>query len=405
MTRFTNLQARRFLLLKHGLSGDYKFTGTCGVYEYVRQTGCIQYDPIDVCGKNSELVFFSRVKNFTKDMLENQLYSERTLVDYPDKNLSIIPVGDWPYFERYREAARKNAEKYPEMQSLTETVRKHIEERGAVCSDDIKLDGGFRWHSAIHWSGGGNLSRSVLEQMYSTGDLVIHHKKGSRKYYDLSEKHISSEILRAPEPFPNDFDHMKWRVLRRISAVGLLWNHLSDAWLNIWDLNTETRLKIFEELIAENKIIPVEVEGLRDPLYCRSEDEALIEIVLRKTGAENSANKKPRCEFIAPLDCFMWDRKIIKKLFGFDYRWEIYYPAAQRKYGYYVLPVLYGDDLIGRIEAVADKKTKTLVVKNIWYEDGAKRTKKMSNAVEQSIKRFAVFNGCSKIKNDRLSID
>ena len=106
---------------------------------------------------------------------------------------------------------------------------------------------------------------------------------------------------------------------------------------------------------------------------------------------------KPRCELIAPLDCVMWDRKLIKVLFGFDYTWEIYTPANKRKYGYYVLPMIYGDQFVGRIEAVNDRKTKTLNVKNIWYEDGVRHTKALVSAVDDCIKRFAKFNECDTV--------
>ena len=376
-------------MLKHGLAGEHRF-GKSGAYAYVRQTGCIQYDPIDVCGKNSELVFQSRVKGFTKNTLDELLYKDRLLIDYPDKNLSIIPAEDWPCFERYRAAARENAARCPGMPDLIERARAFIEKNGVVCSDDLKFEGDFRWFSAIHWSAGNNPSRSALEAMYSTGDLIVHHKKGPRKYYDLTGKYLPTELLAAPEPFPDEFDHQKWRVLRRIGAVGLIWNRPSDAWLNIWGLDSAIRVRIFAELLNENKIIPVAVDGIKDPLYCRAEDGPLVETV------SEDMEYKPRCELIAPLDCFIWDRKLIKRLFGFEYAWEIYYPAPQRKYGYYVLPLLYGDGFIGRVEAVADKKTQTLNIKNIWYEDGVKRTKKLQSAVEKCLGRFAGFNGCDK---------
>jgi uncharacterized protein YcaQ len=129
MIQLTNRQARQFLLMKHGLLGEYKFSGKQGVLDFVRQVGCIQYDPIDACGKNAELVLHSRIKGFTKNMLAELLYQDRSLVDYPDKNLAIIPVEDWPYFERYRQAARHHAERYPEMEALIQQVRAHIQNR------------------------------------------------------------------------------------------------------------------------------------------------------------------------------------------------------------------------------------------------------------------------------------
>ena len=107
MTILTRRQARRFLLLHHGLIGAYRFRGKQGAYDFVRQAGCIQFDPVDVCGKNAELTLQSRVQGFTKQTLWQLLYRDRLLVDYPDKNLSILPTEDWPYFERYRRSARE----------------------------------------------------------------------------------------------------------------------------------------------------------------------------------------------------------------------------------------------------------------------------------------------------------
>lgn len=391
MITFTNVQARQFILLKHGLLGEHRFISKQGALEFVRQAGCIQYDPIDVCGKNAELVLQSRVEGFTKPMLDALLYADRVLVDYPDKNLAIIPLEDWPYFERYREAGRQNAKKFPEIHALIQQARAYIEARGAVCSSDISLDGQMYWHSAIHWSGGNNVSRSVLEQMYSTGDLIIHNKKGTRKYYDLAEKYIPSSLLRTPDPLPHDFEHRTWRVLRRIGAVGLLWNRPSDAWLNIWDMKSAERTEIFRHLYAEEKILEIAVEGIKDSLYCRSEDMPLVEAILKNLWL------KPRCELIAPLDSFMWDRRLIKAIFGFDYTWEIYTPAHKRKYGYYVLPLLYGDRFVGRVEAVADRKAHTLTVKHIWYEDGVKLNRTLKAARDACLQRFATFNACELI--------
>ncbi|WP_127530412.1 winged helix-turn-helix domain-containing protein [Paenibacillus kobensis] len=391
MIKLTNRQARQFMLLKHGLLGHYKFEGKQGILDFVRQAGCIQFDPIDVCGKNAELVLQSRIKGFTKEMLDELLYQDRRLVDYPDKNLAIILVEDWPYFERYRQAAREHAEHYPEMQALTEEVRSHIQNQGALCSNDYKLEKDFTWRSAIHWSGGNNTSRSVLEQMYSTGELIIHHKKGTRKYYDIADKYIPDRMLNAPEPLPSELDHQKWRVLRRVGAIGLLWNRASDAWLNIWGLKTDERNEVFRQLLNENKILAVAVEQIKDTLYCRTEDLPLIETVL------NNPNLESRCELIAPLDNMMWDRKLIHAIFGFDYTWEIYTPVIKRKFGHYVLPLLYGEDFIGRVEVIAERKDRTLVVKNIWYENGVKQTKSVRTALDDCFNKFAKFNGCESI--------
>lgn len=381
-------------MLKHGLLGEHQYVGKSGVMEFTRQVGCLQYDPIDICGKNAELVLQSRIRGFSKNMLEELLYEDRLLMDYPDKNLAIISIEDWPYFERYRQAARQHAESYPQMETLTGQVRDYIQQVGPVSSNELnalQLEGDFTWRSAIHWSSGNNVSRSVLEQMYSTGELVIHHKKGTRKYYDLAEKHIQSDLLHAPEPLLDELDHHKWRVLRRIGAVGLLWNRASDAWLNIWGLKTEQRNRAFHELLLEDRIIAVEVEQIKERLYCRTEDLPMIEHILQNPELQE------RCELIAPLDNLMWDRKLIYALFEFDYKWEIYTPALKRKFGYYVLPLLYGDRFIGRAEIIVERKSGRLVVKHVWYEKDMQPTEELVAVVKECFERFAIFNDCETI--------
>ena len=398
MYKLTNEQARRFILLKQGLTGEYRFIGKQGALEYIKQTGCIQFDPVDVCGKNPELVLQSRVKGFKKSMLYDLLYKDRELVDCFDKQLAIVPTNYWPFFERYRQLARDNLRKYPEIHEVMDNAKSYINENGVCSSSDLpaEYDSKSNWFSAFHWSAGKNKARAVLEQLYTEGELVVHHKKGTRKYYDLAKKHITESIRTAPDPLPDDIDHIKWRMLRRIGAVGLLWNRSSDAWLGIWDFDTEKRLECFNALIDENEVVEIKVEGINSPLYCRSEDEHLLKTVLQ------CEKPKPRCEVIAPLDCFMWDRKLIKALFNYDYAWEIYYPPEKRKYGYYVLPMIYGETFAGRIEAAADRKTKTLIVKNIWYEEGFKQTKAFKKAEENMINRFAKFNDCTSIQSNTM---
>ena len=219
-------QARRFLLLKQGLIGAHRFAGKAGALAYVRQAGCIQFDPVDVCGRNAELTLQSRVKGFKKKHLEELLYKDRLLVDYTDKELSIFPVEDWPYFAEYRRRSFEHGRRFEGLAELEELTAGYIREHGPVSSDTLPIDGEIFWHSSIHWSGNwhgkSKAARSVLEQMYTDGRLIIHHKAGTRKFYDLAEKHIPQSILTADDPCADETQHIKWRVLRRVGAVGLL---------------------------------------------------------------------------------------------------------------------------------------------------------------------------------------
>ena len=151
-----------------------------------------------------------------------------------------------------------------------------------------------------------------------------------------------------------------------------------------------------ENLIARleqaGSILPVRVDGIRSPLYMRAEDSLLLEAVLK-----DEIDTKERLEFLAPLDPMLWDRKLIEAVWDYHYSWEIYTPAEKRRYGYYVLPIVCGQNLIGRIEAVADRKANVLEVRNIWYEPGIRKTKKLHRMLDAGIRRLARFNECNSV--------
>ena len=402
MLTVTPDQARQFILLRQGLLGEHRFIGKNGAYQYVRQVGCIQFDPVDVCGRNAELTLQSRVKGITRKTLGDLLYRDRLLVDYSDKELSIWPSEDWPYFADYRERSIEHGKQFPGIPELEEKAVAYIRKHGPVSSDTLPIKGTIFWHSSMHWSGHWDkdslAARSVLEQLYTDGVLLIHHKTGSRKYYDLADKYLPPELLSAPNPCPDEASWLCWRVKRRIGAVGLLWNRNSTAWLGI-NMTTEQRNASFDLLEKDDVITPVQVEGIRFPLYMLTEDLPLLASV-----TAGQASLKPRLEFLAPLDPMLWDRKLIEAVWGYRYSWEIYTPVVKRKYGYYVLPVLWGDRLIGRIEPKADRKAKSLTVQNVWLEPGVRRTKKLSGQIDRAVQRLARFNGCSVLSNDKESL-
>ena len=393
MLTISKKQAGQFILLKQGLLGDHRFIGKDGAWQYVRQAGCIQFDPVDVCGRNAELTLQSRVKGFRKKMLEDLLYKDRLLVDYSDKELSIWPSEDWPYFSGYRERSMEHGKGFAGIPELEQEAIAWIRKNGPVSSDSLPIEGTVFWHSSMHWSGNWHkeslAARSVLEQLYTDGTLLIHHKSGSRKYYDLAEKYFPADLLNAPNPCRDEDSFTDWRVRRRIGALSLLWNRNSNAWLGI-SMTPEQRNAAFDRLEKSGSITAVQVEGIRFPLYLLSEDLPLLESVI--AGQDEP---KPRLEFLAPLDPMLWDRNLIQAVWDYQYSWEIYTPADKRKYGYYVLPIVYGDRFIGRIEPKADRKAKVLTVQNVWLEPGIRRTKKLSGKIDSAVQRLARFNGCS----------
>lgn len=381
-------EARRFLLYHHGLLGEYRYHDKQGVYSFIESMGCIQYDPIDVCGKNPELVLQSRVKGFKKRWLYELLYQDRLLIDYFDKQLSILPAGNWPHltFTRQHNSFTKSQK---EIDGARKYIKEIIAQKGPVCSAQLDMKEKVNWY----W-GSTKLSRAALEALYFAGELVIHHKKGTIKYYDLAENHIPDSMLQAKNPFESEYAYQKWAVLRRIQSLGFLWNRPSDAFLGIINLKAAARKQIFADLLAEGNIKPLFIKGINEPFYYAISAEPEITFIRRPE------KRKERCEFIAPLDNLLWDRKLIKQIFNFDYKWEIYTPESERKYGYYVLPILLGDRFVGRIELISDRKSQTLVMKAIWLEDKIRMTQKLSGKLKAACKRFMRFHDFQQIQDN-----
>lgn len=378
----TNRQARRFILTYQDLYPPRKLRGKEGILSYIRKVGCIQYDPLHVAGHNHELVLQSRVGAFSPRMLYRLLYQDRKLLDGWDKNMSIYPVADWPCFRRGREgfAAHMNA-RYRQAEPIIPQVRRAIEERGPLSSLDLDHDEVVDW-----WWSPTRLARVALECMYFTGEVVVHHKVHTRRVFDLAHRQIPADILDAPDPNPTDDQYHDWLTARRIGSIGLLWNRPGDAWLGT-GLKAEGRNGAFARLLEAGSIQEVHVEGIEHPLYMPVGAMPLMDGVLE--GREPA----PQAVFLAPLDNMLWDRRLISALFGFDYKWEVYTPAAQRKYGYYVLPVLYGDRFVARCEPVRDRKEKTLTLLNWWWEDGVRPSKRMGAALARCMKKYMRYMG------------
>jgi hypothetical protein len=340
--------------------------------------GCVQYDPVDVCGKNAELVFQSRVEGFTKTGLYEELYSKRTLVEHFDKNMAMYLTTDWPKFSRIR--VRHQNAAY-EVQDLKDAVLQTVSEKKICTPKDLDLTGKIPWN----WQHTSR-AKAVLEMLYFQGEIGIHHRMRTIRYYSPIQTLISPQILAETDPNSSEHEFVKWMTLRRIKSVGLLWNRPSDAFLAIPGLKTEARNRIFSELLESGQILEVNVPEIKWPLFMAAEDESLL------ISSKGFKPKEIRMEFIAPLDNLIWDRKLIKALFGFDYTWEIYSIESKRKYGYYVLPILEDAAFVGRIELANDQKNKTLILKNLWWEEGIVPTKKRIARLEDCLNRFRNFS-------------
>lgn len=378
-------QARRFILAHQGLWPPYSLSGPNGAMEYIRRVGCIQFDPLNIAGFNHDLVLQARIDQYRPKMARDLLYRQRKLVDGWDKCMSIYPMEDWPCYSRYREYIRQRLGERMPPQAVLDYVRRELEQRGPLSSLDIALD------DKVSWSWGPTRQAKVaLESMAAWGEVVVQNRVHTRRIYDLASRQIPAEILNAPDPNNADEDYHDWYVKRRIGSVGLLWDRAGDAWLGMTGVKGPKRRAAFSRLAERGEIIPVKVEGLKPRFFMRARDKARL-ASLTDLPPDSSA------AFLAPLDNMLWDRRLVEAVFGFAYRWEVYKPAAQRQYGYYVLPVLQGDRFVARFEPVLEKKSGSLIIKNWWWEPGVDLVEEMQAGLRDGMMRYMNFLGSKDV--------
>jgi uncharacterized protein YcaQ len=334
------------------------------------------------------------VADFTATLLAELLYRDRTLIDGWDKNVSIYAVEDWPYFTRRRAGLKRHyGDPSRPAVAVLPKVRAALEERGPLSSIDLEMNQQVAWSWAPT-----RIARAALDSMYAWGELVIHHRVNTRKVYDFAYRHLPSELLNAPDPFeaasssPREADeaYHDWHVLRRIGCVGLLSMRGGDAWLGNRGIKAADRRAAAARLLERGEIVEVRIEGLRGPFYLRGRDRGLLERTLDDVPGAQAA-------ILAPLDNLMWDRRYLHELFGFEYLWEVYKPVAERRWGYYVLPVLVGDRFVARFEPGRENRDEALTIANWWWEPGVRQTEALSAALGACFARFLRFLGRERL--------
>ncbi|MBI9012885.1 MAG: YcaQ family DNA glycosylase [Clostridiales bacterium] len=375
----TKKQARRIILCHLNLLQGKTLKGKDGIMSYIKKVGCLQFDPLNIIAMNPHLVLQSRIKDYKPEMLWDLLYKDRKLMDGWDKNMAIYPIEDRPYFKRYYDTAiETHTWRDIDILDHVPLIRKEIEQIGPVTSKDLSVNHKVDWSWAPT-----SVSRAVLDLMFFTGELIIYNKLGSRKVYDFSKNYLDQALLNQKDPNTSDEDYFKWGVLRRINSIGLMWDKGSEAWLGIRKMKSKDRQTAFSSLYQEGILEKFEVEGVPYNFYMDKTYLPLLEDINKKYHKKVS--------FIAALDNFIWDRKLISTLFDFNYKWEVYTPEKERRFGYYVLPILYGDVFIGRIEPVFDKKSKNLLIRGLWLNQFPDK------AFKKSLIEFKEFLGATDI--------
>lgn len=351
--------ARRFLVRRHLLDPPRGLPASPeSVLTAVERLGSLQFDPLETPGaRNHDLVLHARVDAYQKAWCDRWLYAppeERRLVEAYNKGLSILPLHELKYYRIAWDRAEDHykirilKEKRKAVREILERLRREGPLSTAAVSKTIT--GTMDWHWAPTAEG-----RAVLEALFEMGRIGIARRDKSRRTFDLIERLFPGELLKkraSPE------EAMRHRLLSRFRGMGLMGTSGSAEMVTGTGTAAE-RAETLKRLLNDETLVPAEVEGVRGLRYMLREELPILEATGNASHNEGR-NKHKKAVILGPLDPILWDRRLLVSLFSFEYKWEVYVPEAKRQHGYYVLPILFGDRLVGRVEPRIDRKAGAL---------------------------------------------
>ena len=375
--------ARRFFAVRHLLAPARSLPAKPdSVMTVLDRLGSLQFDPLDVAGRNHDLVLLSRIRDYRREWTDALLYRDRQLYETYNKGLSLVPTAELPWFRVTWDLNRLEHEgaAFDVHSALVEELLDRIVRDGPLSSTDVEPRAAIDWY----WRPT-NQVRAILEALAEAGILGLSRREGNRRVYDLAERLFPAELLARREPEPAQRRH---KLLSRYRGHGLLGRSGSaELWHGTAPVKTPSgrngdgpmRPQLLAELLEAGELTPVTVGGVRGEHFVVTSELPILAAAEREVAAEADADpwtagrprgRDPQVAFLAPLDPYVWDRDFLRALHDFDYVWEVYVPEKKRRWGYYVLPILFGDRLVGRIEPRIERKTGTLRVLGLWWETG-----------------------------------
>ena len=395
----SNQTARRFVLGRQGLWPGRRWKGKKGVAQGINTCEAVQLDPLVAIARSHDIVLHSRVLDYKPEYLQQVAYEDRQFFDYGGW-LAMYPMSNLPYFRYHMEQRSHGAYVQHHVpnghQEVLEQVRSELRTRGPLGNRD------FDGKRLAQQSYRGRKETSIaLFDMWLSGEIMIHHREGFDRVYDFRENIAPKEFdFMAAEKEAEEFFARK-----SVAFMGLRREATMRADMQYHVRKNYTKGEMAEMLagwVESGMLSQIQIEGGRDIHLVLTEDLPLLE-TLAKGKTPKGWNPKEtstleEVTFLAPLD-IVSARGRAKKLFDFEYKWEVYTPVHLRRWGYYVLPILYGDDLVARLDPKLDRTTMTLEIKGFWSEEDAPvKDADFAQALARGLIRFAKFLGAKKIK-------
>lgn len=389
--KVTKEAVRRLMITKQGINEFPTSAQKKDIYNTIDSLGCLQIDTISVIERAHYLTLWSRLGSYNKEYLHTLTYKDRKLFEYQAHATCFIPYKDYKYYiqsmeERKTEIESRFKKRMSDDTTIIDTTLQRIKDEGPLSSKDFegpKRKGGWwNWKPAKY----------ALELLFNAGILQIHHRTNFQRYYDLTENILPPEIDTTP---PTEQERNQFFIEKTMQCLGPVqpidlrkYYHHSSVRLN----RTTRQLQVdMEKQTNEGAVTKFQVDDDPKPLYGLPEDATRLETITSDFDFEN-------VRLLSYFDNLLWNRQRVQQLFEFESKLEIYVPKPRRVYGYYHLPVLYGDRIVARLEPKMDRKENKLIVRGYWLEQGFQPTEDYENKLAANLEKFATFHGTNEIE-------
>jgi uncharacterized protein len=361
--------------------------GKAAVLKAIQHLGYIQVDPINVLQRAHHHVLWSRVPNYHPDMLHQLQNPDAAVFEYWNHAASYLPMNDYrfslPVMRKYRGQFHWSDDS-PELRKSMRRLLTMIRKQGPLMLSDVESTGSVNGWSAATTS---KIERRALHELWMRGDIMIRSRRGVQKIFDLPARVLPAGT---DAKLPSRSEAAEFHVRRALRALGVATpqelHYSQDAG------QASAARAALTALIKRGEAVEVRVPDL----------SKLHLFALREALELNTPVESNIVRFLSPFDNLTIQRKRLNWLFDFDYVVEIYVPAEKRKYGYFVLPILWGDRLIGRMDAKANRAERQLVVHNLVFEPTFRDFKAVMSAFADALKDFTRFQQCDQWKISRV---
>lgn len=370
--------ARQLILRAHGLDGGWTLPPNKeGAAQIVERLGYVQIDTIHIIQRAHHHTLWTRLPQYAPDMLDDLLAKDRRVFEWWTHAMSYIPMRDYRFYATRMEdailAPRWRAW-IDEHHDVIKYVETRIREEGPLGAADFQKPDGVESGPWWNWKP----AKSALELLCDTGVLMVTKRRNFQRIYDLTERVLPPDVDTTP---PTEEELQRFIVRFALNTGGVLRENEVQ-----WSRRKADPAAL-QAMVEAGEVMRFEVEGLNgEPCY------ALTDVV---EAVAQSPNGEPHVHILSPFDNLIIDRRWLKAFFdGFEYTIECYVPEAKRQYGYFVLPMLWGDRFVARMDSKADRKPKTLVIKRLLFEPDFDEYEAVLPALAEKLRAFAAFNGC-----------